>query len=61
MQAEIVFVNGFTKIHKNRYRYATHIIKLTQTGINRNKYTFCIMEVPQKIKNSLVPYLGLIL
>ncbi len=39
-------------------------IKPTQTGINRNKYTFWIMkssEPPKNLKTSRVPYLGLVL
>ncbi len=44
-------------------KYAANIIKQTQTGINRKKYTFCIMkslELPKSFKSSHVPYLGLI-
>ncbi len=45
------------------YWYA-NIIKPTQTGINRNKYTFCIMkslEPPKNLKTNRFPYLGLVL
>jgi hypothetical protein len=44
--------------------WAANIIKPTQTGINHNKNTFCIMkssEPPQKLKTSRFPYLGLVL
>ncbi len=32
-------------------KYAAHIIKAMQTGINRNKYTFCIMKSSKPPKN----------
>ena len=43
-------------------KYAANIIKPTQTGINREKSSFCIIKSsnPQKnLKTSCVPYLGL--
>ncbi len=42
---------------------AANIIKPTQTGINRNKYTFCTMKSSETLKifkTSRVPYLSLI-
>ncbi len=40
------------------------IVKPTQTGINRNKYTFCILKSLEPLKNSKtsrVPPLGQVL
>ncbi len=45
-------------------KYAAHIVKPTQTGIKRNKYTFCIMkslEPPKNLWTIRVFYLGLVL
>ncbi len=42
--------------------HAANIIKSTQTRINREKYTFCViksLELLKNLKTGRVPYLGL--
>jgi hypothetical protein len=59
-----IVVKIFPAFSGDWQKYAANIIKLTQTGINRNKYTFCIMkllEPPKILKTSRVHYLGLVM
>jgi hypothetical protein len=56
---------GLTVDKKNAHLRGTaaNIIKPTQTGINRNKYTFCTMKSSETLKifkTSRIPYLRLV-
>ncbi len=57
-------MNNYTPLVISRYYKIKQPTKPTQTGINWNKYTFCILkssEPPKNLKNSRVTYLGLVL
>jgi hypothetical protein len=51
-------------ISGDRQKYAANIVKPTQIGIKRNKYTFYVIKLSEPFKNlktSRVPFLGLVL